>query len=151
VRYDKIHPFTLGDESKHYAGGSSLHMFEWAGLQVCPQVCYDLRFPETFRHAVREGAQVFAVIANWPSYREYHWTTLLAARAIENLAYVIGVNRCGSDPKHPYPGRTQITDPKGTLLADAGPREGVAATPVDAGAVTSWRAAFPALGDIKSL
>src|SRR3712207_8292336 len=55
------------------------------------------------------------------SYREHHWTTLLAARAIENLAYVIGVNRAGSDPKHPYPGRSQIIDPKGTILIDAGP------------------------------
>ena len=149
VRYDKIHPFTLGEESKHYAGGNSLHLFEWAGLKVCPQVCYDLRFPETFRRAVTLGAELFAVIANWPSYREHHWTTLLAARAIENLAYVIGVNRCGTDPKHPYPGRTQIIDPKGTLLADAGPREGLITTPVDPTAVTTWREQFPALSDMK--
>jgi omega-amidase len=151
VRYDKIHPFTMGEESKHYAGGTALPFFEWAGLKVCPQVCYDLRFPETFRRATGEGAELFAVIANWPSYREHHWTTLLAARAIENLAYVIGVNRCGTDPRHPYPGRTQIIDPKGTVLADAGPREGVVATPIEAAAVTSWRAAFPALADIKSI
>lgn len=149
VRYDKIHPFTLGEESNHYAGGSSLHLFEWAGLKVCPQVCYDLRFPETFRRAVTLGAELFAVIANWPSYREHHWTTLLAARAIENLAYVIGVNRCGTDPKHPYPGRTQIIDPKGTLLADAGPREGLITTPIDPAAVHTWRNQFPALSDMK--
>jgi omega-amidase len=151
VRYDKIHPFTLGEESNHYTGGGALQLFEWAGLKVCPQVCYDLRFPETFRRATREGAELFVVIANWPSYREHHWTTLLAARAIENLAFVIGVNRCGTDPKHPYPGRTQIVDPKGAVLADAGPREGVVAAPLDPAAVATWRKAFPALTDIKSL
>jgi predicted amidohydrolase len=150
VRYDKIHPFTMGEESKHYVGGNSLHLFEWAGLKVCPQVCYDLRFPETFRRAVTLGAELFVVIANWPSYREHHWTTLLAARAIENLAYVIGVNRCGTDPKHPYPGRTQIIDPTGQVLADAGPTERLITTPIDPAAVHTWRQQFPALSDMKS-
>ena len=55
LRYDKIHPFTLGEESEHYAGGDALQFFEWAGLKVCPQVCYDLRFPETFRRATQQG------------------------------------------------------------------------------------------------
>jgi predicted amidohydrolase len=149
VRYDKIHPFTMGEESRHYAGGNALQFFEWGGLRVCPQVCYDLRFPETFRHAVTHGAELFAVIANWPSYREQHWTTLLAARAIENLAYVIGVNRAGTDPKHPYPGRSQIIDPKGKVLADAGVDEGLVTAGVDQAAVRSWRSEFPALADMK--
>lgn len=149
VRYDKIHPFTMGEESKHYTGGTSLQFFEWAGLKVCPQVCYDLRFPETFRRAATLGAELFVVIANWPSYREHHWTTLLAARAIENLAYVIGVNRCGADPKHPYPGRSQVIDPKGQVLADAGPHEGLITAPIDPAAVHTWRNQFPALSDMK--
>jgi omega-amidase len=149
VRYDKIHPFTMGEEAKHYTGGGSPAFFEWGGMKVCPLVCYDLRFPETFRAAVRRGAEMFAVIANWPSYREHHWTTLLAARAIENLAYVVGVNRAGRDPKHPYPGRSRVVDPKGVVLADAGAAEGLVEAALDPGAVRAWRAEFPALVDMR--
>lgn len=149
VRYSKIHPFTMGEESKHYTGGRSLEFFEWGGVKVCPQVCYDLRFPETFRRAVQQGAEMFVVIANWPSYRENHWTTLLAARAIENLAYVVGVNRMGTDPKHPYSGRSLIVDPKGAVLADAGTNEGLITANIDQAAVRAWRSDFPALGDMK--
>jgi predicted amidohydrolase len=150
VRYDKIHPFTMGEESKHYTGGREVRTFKWGGLTVCPLVCYDLRFPETFRGALRHGPELFVVIANWPSYREHHWTTLLAARAIENLAYVIGVNRMGTDPKHPYSGRSLIIDPKGKALADAGTVEGVITADVDQAAVRTWRSEFPAFSDIKS-
>ena len=150
IRYDKIHPFTMGEEAKHYTGGQSLGFFNWGGLRVCPVVCYDLRFPETFRAAVRQGAEMFVTIANWPSYREHHWTTLLAARAIENLAYVVGVNRSGRDPKHPYPGRSLVVDPKGQVLADAGAAEGLIVAEVDAAAVRSWRSEFPALVDMRA-
>jgi predicted amidohydrolase len=150
VRYDKIHPFTLGEEAMHYTAGEGLRYFEWGGMTVCPQVCYDLRFPETFRRAVGERRpQLFAVIANWPSYREHHWTTLLSARAIENQAYVIGVNRAGRDPKHPYPGRTMIVDPHGKVVADGGVGEGVVEAEVGVDVVEDWRREFPVLGDMK--
>jgi predicted amidohydrolase len=148
-RYHKNYPFTLGGESQHYAAGDRCAFFQWNGLTVAPFVCYDLRFPEPFRAAVRQGAQMFVVIASWPSYRTHHWTTLLAARAIENLAYVAGVNRCGRDPNHPYPGRSTIVDPHGKVLADAGESEAVASADVDAAVVNDWRREFPALADMK--
>jgi omega-amidase len=148
-RYDKCYPFTMGREGEHYAAGDRVELFEWNGMKVAPLVCYDLRFPEPFREAVRRGAQAFVVIASWPSYRAHHWTTLLAARAIENLAYVVGVNRCGRDPKHPYPGRSMVVDPHGKVLADAGEAEGVVAADLDAAVVESWRWEFPALRDMK--
>jgi predicted amidohydrolase len=153
-RYDKIHPFNLGEEGEHYAGGSAVRCFDWGGMTVAPLVCYDLRFPETFREAVatrqgRRAAQLFAVIANWPSRRDGHWVTLLQARAIENQAYVIGVNRCGSDPKHAYSGRSLIVDPHGKVLADAGSDECLISAEVDVAAVESWRREFPALADME--
>jgi len=152
ARYDKIHPFTLGDEGIHYTAGRQIALFDWqAGgnlAKVAPFVCYDLRFPEIFRSAVRKGAQVMAVIANWPARRAEHWVTLLKARAIENLAYVIGVNRAGTDPKHTYPGRSMIVDPHGNVLADAGEREGVIQAEIDPAVVDSWRGEFPALKDM---
>jgi omega-amidase len=149
-RYDKNYPFTMGGESEHYGAGDRCEFFEWNGMKVSPLVCYDLRFPEPFRTAVRQGAQMFVVIASWPSYRTHHWTTLLAARAIENLAYVVGVNRCGRDPKHPYPGRSMIVDPHGTVLADAGEGESTVSADVDATVVDAWRLEFPALRDMKA-
>jgi predicted amidohydrolase len=149
-RYDKNYPFTMGGEAEHYRGGDRCAFFDWNGLKVSPMVCYDLRFPEPFRAAVRQGAQMFVTIASWPSYRTHHWTTLLAARAIENLAYVVGVNRCGRDPKHPYPGRSTIVDPHGKVLADAGEGECTVSADVDATVVEVWRHEFPALRDMKA-
>ena len=150
VRYDKIHPFTLGEEGKHYTGGDAVHLFKWDTISVAPFVCYDLRFPEVFRSAARRKAQLLAVIANWPLPRESHWVTLLQARAIENQAYVIGVNRCGEDPKHTYFGRSMIVDPHGKIIADAGHGEGLVSADVDPQVVESWRRDFPALLDMKA-
>jgi omega-amidase len=149
IRYDKMHPFTLGEEGKHYTAGSTVHLFDWKGMSVAPFVCYDLRFPEVFRAAARRKAQLLAVIANWPYPREGHWVTLLQARAIENQAYVIGVNRCGRDPKHSYFGRSLIIDPHGTILADAGAGEGLLSAEIDPDMVDAWRREFPALRDMK--
>ena len=72
-----------------------------------------------------EGAEAFVVIANWPAKRQAHWTTLLRARAIENQAWVVGVNRVGRDPKIQYAGGSCVIDPQGRMLLDAGNREGV--------------------------
>lgn len=148
VRYTKIHPFTLGGELENYSRGKTIESFDWKGIKVVPFICYDLRFPEIFRAAVRDGAEMFVVIANWPNKREQHWVTLLQARAIENLAYVVGVNRAGRDPQLVYPGRSMVIDPHGRTLADAGEPEGVIAAEVETSVVRSWRRDFPALKDI---
>lgn len=148
ARYAKIHPFSLGGELDHYGRGTDLALFDWNGLKVAPFICYDLRFPEIFRAAVQQGAEMFLLIANWPSKREGHWVTLLQARAIENLAYVAGVNRAGADPLHTYPGRTLIIDPHGAIAADAGEGEGVVSADINPAAVRSWRSDFPALADM---
>jgi omega-amidase len=95
------------------------------------------------------GAQLFAVIANWPVTRIQHWITLLQARAIENQAYVAGVNRCGSDPKYSYNGRSVIVDPHGNILADAGDSERVISADIDPKVVLQWREDFPALRDMR--
>ncbi|MBO0800907.1 MAG: carbon-nitrogen family hydrolase, partial [Blastocatellia bacterium] len=122
ARYAKIHPFTLGGESDNYAAGEGLCLFDLEEFRVAMFICYDLRFPEIFREAVRRGANLYTVIASWPVAREDHWVTLLRARAIENQAYVIGVNRFGSDPKFFHPGHSLIVHPSGKVLAE-GERE----------------------------
>src|SRR5687768_10232060 len=148
-RYAKMQPFTLGGEADHYAPGPCVTTFRWNDFTVAPFICYDLRFPELFRLATRRGATLLTVIANWPIARVEHWTTLLRAPPIEHLAYAVGVNRVGTDPKLTYPGRSLIIDPKGNVLADAGDRECTIAADVDARLVHDWRRDFPALTDIR--
>jgi predicted amidohydrolase len=146
ARYSKIHPFQ-GAEARNYAGGRVVSTFECGGFTAAPFVCYDLRFPEVFRLATCEGADLLLVIANWPEKRIQHWTTLLQARAIENQAYVAGVNRCGRDPYLQYPGRSLIVDPQGRVLAEADDTEQMLTADLDPEAVTTWRRDFPVLLD----
>jgi predicted amidohydrolase len=150
TRYTKLHPFSFAKEDRYYASGATMVTFSWQGITVAPTICYDLRFPEVFRVGALAGAMLYPVIANWPSAREQHWLSLLQARAIENQAYVIGVNRCGRDPWLPYPGRSLIVDPRGKILADGGREEGLIEAVVDAEALLAYRREFPALNDIRS-
>ena len=108
LAYQKIRPF-CGEKSA-VRPGSEVRTFEYQGATFCPLICYDLRFPELFRAGLSQGAEVFIVIASWPMKRHAHWELLLQARAIENQAIVIGVNRCGSDPHHDYVGGTMVVN-----------------------------------------
>jgi predicted amidohydrolase len=150
ARYSKCQPFTLGGESQQYQAGRDIVTFRWQNCLVAPFICYDLRFPELFRAAVRREAEVFIVIASWPVKRIGHWVTLLQARAIENQAYVVGVNRTGTDPSFTYTGRSLIVNPHGDVLADAGSGEGVISAEIDLQALKAWRAEFPALQDMRT-
>lgn len=149
ARYAKMHPFTLAGEAQNHEAGDSVVTFPWAGFVVAPFICYDLRFPEIFRAAARQGASLFVVMALWPVKRQQHWLTLLQARAIENQAYVVGVNRVGSEPACDYAGRSVVVDPHGVIIADAGERERVLAAVVEPEAVDAWRRDFPALQDAR--
>lgn len=152
--YDKLHPFSFGRENERFEGGGHTASFTWAAsagsLTVFPTVCYDLRFPELFRAGVSHGAQAFTVIANWPDARTEHWRTLLRARAIENLAYVFAVNRCGRDPHLGYDGRSAVIAPDGEVLVELAGETGVASVPIDPARVDGWRSRFPALVDRRA-
>jgi len=150
ARYAKLHPFNPGGESKHYSAGDQITMFRWTDLKVAVFICYDLRFPEVFRVAVGRGAQVMVVIANWPNRRHSHWLVLLRARAIENQAYMIGVNRCGRDPKLGYAGGSVVIDPHGNTVASAGRQESIASAKLDPEALRQWRSGFPVLKDMRT-
>ncbi|MCK4873484.1 MAG: hypothetical protein KAS72_12220 [Phycisphaerales bacterium] len=154
TRYAKLHPFGFGQEAERFVGGDELTAYRWQSgdqsLVVSPLICYDLRFPEAFRLATLDlGAELFTIGANWPAERKSHWRSLLIARAIENQAYVVGVNRCGSDPRLSYAGGSLIVDPQGEILAEAGAEPIVLTADVDSQAVGAWRSAFGALRDIR--
>jgi omega-amidase len=149
--FTKLHSFSYAGEHEHFAAGQSVEIFEWNNLRASPFICYDLRFPEAFRRAVAKGANLFIVPANWPIPREEHWLTLLKARAIENQAYVVGVNRCGASPHNTYGGASRIISPQGVILAQAGKDEAVISATVDPAGLAAYRNEFPALKDIKPL
>jgi len=147
ARYVKQRPFSGAGESEVHGRGAESVTFSLGGFTAAPFVCYDLRFPELFRAAAKRGADLMIVIAAWPVKRIEHWLTLLRARAIENMAWVVGVNRCGSEPKFTYNGRSVVVDPHGVIVADAGEGEKVLSASVDVEAVRAWRSEFPALRD----
>lgn len=148
ARYCKMHPFTLGGELDNYERGPQPITFKWRECTAAPFICYDLRFPEAFRSCVKLGVQLYTVIASWPVARIDHWVTLLKARAIENQAYVVGVNRVGTDPKFTYTGRSMIVAPSGEVLADAGGEEAFVGAEIDLGFLRSYRDQLPFLGDM---
>lgn len=149
ARYCKLQPFTLGGEKANYVAGDDVCLFRWQEFTVASFICYDLRFPELFRRAAQRGANLITVIASWPDARVDHWLSLLKARAIENQAYVIGVNRCGNDPKLYHSGRSSIFDYSGKLLADAGSEEGWIEADIDLASLNEYRKALPFLADIR--
>ncbi|WP_265595936.1 nitrilase-related carbon-nitrogen hydrolase [Verrucomicrobium sp. BvORR106] len=149
ARYAKQQLFNLGGEAECHTAGEAVIAFPLEGFMVAPFVCYDLRFPELFRDATMVGANLLVVIASWPVKRYHHWLTLLQARAIENLAYVVGVNRAGSDPHLHYNGRSVVVSPHGHIIADAGESAGSVSARLDLAELQAWREAFPALRDSR--
>ncbi len=140
--YDKRHLFRMAGEHKRYAGGEKRVIVEWRGWRILLQVCYDLRFPVFSRNC--EDYDLALYVANWPEPRRLHWRSLLQARAIENLACVIGVNRIGSDAKGwIYSGDSLAVGPDGTLLADLLNENGTANAVLDGAALLNYRESFP--------
>jgi predicted amidohydrolase len=139
--YDKIHPFSYGGEDKHYRAGTSFLTVDIEGLRTSFFVCYDLRFGDEFWQ-LAPVTDCFVIPANWPEVRRSHWQSLLQARAIENQAYVIGVNRVGNDPALAYAGDSRIIDPRGELLATASRTEAVIIADVDPILVAATRTRF---------
>lgn len=148
-RYAKMHPYSHGGEDRHYAAGAEPLVLACGGWRLAPFVCYDIRFPEIFRSAARRGADLFVVIANWLELRHEHWRLLLQARAVENQAWVVGVNRIGRDPKNAYRGGSCVIDPTGRLVAGAGAEETALVATLDHDALCAVRAAFPVLDDLR--
>ncbi len=114
LHFRKLHPFTLAGEDRNFVAGESLETVEVFGVRVTPLICYDLRFPEPFR-AAAEKTDLYCVVANWPHKRIHAWSTLLRARAIENQAFVLGVNRAGKGDGLLYPGASALLDPLGEV------------------------------------
>ena len=143
AHYDKRHLFRMAREQEHYAAGDRRLVVELKGWRLCPLVCYDLRFPVWSRS--RGDYDVLLYVANWPSRRRAAWSMLLRARAIENVCYVVGVNRVGKDGNGAsYSGDSVALDFLGQVLA--GDRDGVLVETVvlDRESLATFRRDFPA-------
>lgn len=140
--YDKRHLFRMGGEHRRYAAGTQRVVVPWRDWRINLQVCYDLRFPVFSRN--RQDYDLLVYVANWPALRRAHWRALLAARAIENQACVVGVNRIGSDANGlDYSGDSLAFAADGAKLADAGNENGAVRVVLDGAALQAYREAFP--------
>lgn len=142
--YDKKHLFRMAGEQQAYQAGCERVIVRWRGLRFCLQVCYDLRFPVFSRN--QNDYDVLIYVANWPAARRHAWNSLLLARAIENQAFVLGVNRVGQDGNDiHYSGDSVVIDYQGHLVANLPKGEaGVINASLDSGALAQYRQAFPA-------
>jgi len=122
--YFKRHTFSMGGEDKKITKGTSHLVVKLKGWHIRPMICYDLRFPvwskNRFDKTTGFEYDLAIYVANWPSQRSFPWETLLLARAIENQAYVLGVNRVGNDNLgNFYSGNSKMVDPKGDVISEA--------------------------------
>jgi predicted amidohydrolase len=148
-RYAKRHPFAYGGETAHYDAGDERVTVDVGALRVSPLICYDLRFADA-SWPLAPATDVYLYIASWPAPRRHHWRSLLVARAIENQAYVVGVNRVGDGGGLAYAGDSLAVDPMGQVLVDAGSDEAVHVVDIDPARVAQVRADLPFLQDRRS-
>jgi predicted amidohydrolase len=151
--YDKRHLFRMADEHHTYSPGESLLIGHWKGWRICPLVCYDLRFPVWSRNRwnatlKKMSYDVLVYVANWPQVRAAAWKTLLDARAIENLSFVVGVNRVGTDGNGvEYNGNSAVIGPKGDPIFQVEGEEAIKTVELNAHSLQAFRDRFPAYLD----
>jgi omega-amidase len=143
--YDKRHLFRMAGEHRHYSAGIHALIVEWRGARLCPLVCYDLRFPVWSRRRPELEYDVVIYAANWPAARRFAWSSLLRARAIENQAYCVGVNRVGDDGTGiAHAGDSVVLDFTGQPLLELNDQPQVITVPLDLSGLRAWRDKFPA-------
>jgi predicted amidohydrolase len=148
--YDKRHLFALGSEHQHYSAGTQRPLMEVKGWKVLPLICYDLRFPAWSRNT--DMYDLLLYVANWPQVRRNAWNTLLAARAIENQSYTIGVNRVGADGNGvPHSGDSSVYDYAGEQVIHIAHAEGAYTVDLDASGQRHFREKLPFLKDRDKL
>lgn len=152
-RYHKIHPFSFAEEDKYFTAGEKTETFELNGFNISLLICYDLRFPEVFRQTAGT-TDLYLLIANWPEIRKEHWLTLLKARAIENQAYVFGVNRVGYAGRKKqiyHSGNSVLFDPygRGEFLGEE--KEDILKYKISSKEIKDLREKFPFLRDRRNI
>ena len=144
--YNKRHLFSPGHEDKLFTRGNERLVFNFRGVRICPNICYDLRFPVWSRNS--SDYDLLINSANWPATRRDVWLTLLKARAIENQCFVAAANRIGIDGEGiSYCGDSLVAGPKGETIADAGREESLLSAEISLDNLENFRRSFPMLND----
>jgi predicted amidohydrolase len=146
-QYDKVHRFGLMAEDRYITAGATENVFELDDVAAMGVICYDIRFPEWLRKQAAQGPRVIFVSAEWPTQRQMQWRLLLQARAIENQAFVVAVNRVGSDPDNQFGGQSLVIDPLGDLLAIGGAHPQLITATLDLAQVERVRGQIPVFED----
>jgi predicted amidohydrolase len=145
--YDKVFPFTFAGEHENYRAGNKFVTLDLLGVRTSLFICYDLRFADAFWD-LAPNTDLYLVVANWPANRSGHWKALLRSRAIENQAYVVGVNRVGEGDGLSYQGDSAIIDPLGEVLQEASSGgEEILIAEIEPERVSEVRATFPFIND----
>lgn len=148
LQYDKKHLFRMAGETAIFASGSEKIFPELKGWRFLPLICYDLRFPVWSRNNADNQYDCLLYVASWPHARVHAWNTLLQARAIENLSYVVGVNRAGTDAAGQYySGASAAITPKGEIVQRSDDKEEVFTVTLSGKELTEFRQKFPAYLD----
>jgi omega-amidase len=151
--YDKRHLFRYGGEQNHYTPGKERKCMHWKGWKICPLICYDLRFPVWARNTwtakgdtLEAAYDLLIYTANWPERRSFAWKSLLPARAIENQAYVAGINRVGKDGHEmDHTGDSAILNFRGEVMSRPNSNQEMQETiTLSASALQEFRTSFPA-------
>ena len=146
--YDKHHLFSVGGEDERFTAGDRRVVVAWRGVRYLLEICYDLRFPVWSRQRGDYDAIIYSAL--WPKPRRAVWRTLLQARAIENQAWVVGVNRVGSEPELEYVGDSMVVDHMGRIMADAEDRECVEVVEFESEDIERFRERFNVSRDADS-
>jgi len=146
--YDKRHLFSMAKEEQTFTAGSQKLFVELNGFKICPIICYDLRFPVWLRNTKEADYDMLLLVASWPERRSLHWRTLIPARAVENQAYVVAVNRVGHDGNEIYhSGDSMCIDPNGKVVYYKPNDEDLYTFSINKEEVTRARQDFPFLKD----
>lgn len=145
--YDKVHLFGLMKEDQYLTAGDQENFFQLAQVPSASFICYDLRFPEWVRTVARHGADILYFPAEWPASRIEQWKIMLQARAIENQAFVVAVNRVGDDPGNHFNGHSLVIDPLGRILAGDGGQEQLYYADLDLAELKAVRGPIPVFKD----
>lgn len=148
--YRKLHLVPMLDEDKYLAGGDDAQVFSAEFGKFALGVCYDLRFPELWRHYALGGARIAFLPAEWPQPRIAHWRTLLPARAIENQIFIIGCNRVGTSKDQTFGGHSMIVNPWGEILVEGDEREALLVAQIDLALVEQVRQRVPVFRDRRA-
>lgn len=147
--YDKVHLFGLFNEEKFFAPGQRFNAFDFDGICCGSTICYDLRFPELYRHLALQGAKIIFCPAEWPEARGDIWRLLAQARAAENHLFLVAVNCAGTFKGAPFFGHSMVVAPSGKILAEAGITEEVVSLDIDLNVIDKVRSRINVLDDVR--